>query len=66
MSIESKLPEYTLRTWCKQKKIRFLMAGNKYILRTDWLEEDLERMALENINPSDDVVQMGKLRRIEA
>lgn len=66
VAIATGIAEYTLRMWCKQKKIRFNLAGNtKYILREDWLEEDIEKMALENINTSDDVVQLGKLRRIE-
>jgi len=54
---ESGISEYSLRQFCKQKKIRFNLAGNtKYILRIDWLETDLERLALENMNPSDMVV----------
>lgn len=66
-SSESGITEYTLRLLCKQKKIRFNLAGKtKYILRLHWLEEDLERLALENLEPSDKVVLTGKLRRIEA
>jgi predicted site-specific integrase-resolvase len=64
---ESGIAEYTLRQLCKRKKIRYNLAGNtKYILRLDWLEEDLEKMALENINSFEDVSQFGKLRRIES
>lgn len=57
---------YRARQWCKQKKIRFNLAGSKYILREDWMEEDLERMALENIAPEESNNQYGKLRRINA
>jgi len=61
------ISEYTLRQWCKQKKVRFNFAGNtKYILRMDWLEEDVQHMALQNIKEDDDNTQnYGKLRRIE-
>lgn len=66
-ALETGIAEYTLRQWCKQKKIRFNVAGNtKYILRLDWLEEDSERMALENMNQTENIVQTGKLRRINA
>lgn len=65
-ALDTGIAEYTLRLWCKKKKIRFNVAGStKYLLRLDWLEEDLERMALENIN-SDKVIQLGVLRRVEA
>jgi hypothetical protein len=63
----SGISEYTLRLYCKQKKIRYIFAGNtRYILRLDWLEEDLERLASENINSVENVSQFGKLRRVEA
>lgn len=62
----SGISEYALRTLCREKKIRFNLAGRtKYILRLDWLEVDLERMALENINPVAIVVTKGKLRKVE-
>lgn len=65
-SQESGIAEYTLRQLCKQKKIRYNLAGNtKYILRLDWLEEDLERMALENISSFKSIGEFGKLRKIE-
>lgn len=35
---------YRTRQWCKQKKIRFNKALRQY-----WMEEDLEKMALDNI-----------------
>ncbi|MGK0466471.1 hypothetical protein [Clostridium sp.] len=64
---ESGITEYSLRLLCKQKKIRFNLAGHtKYILRMDWLEEDLERLALENIKVPENIVPRGKVRRIEA
>lgn len=55
---------YRARQWCKQKKIRFNMAGNRYILREDWLEEDLEKMAFENISLEEPVKQYGVLRKV--
>lgn len=62
-SVESGISVFTLRKWCKQKKIRFNLAGDtKYILRLDWLEVDLERMAL---NPSEEIIHMGEIRRVE-
>jgi len=65
-SVESRISEYTLRQWCKQKKICFNIAGStKYILNLDWLEVDLERLALENLKISDEIVSEGKLRRVE-
>lgn len=64
---ESGISEYSLRQLCKQKKIRFNIAGKtKYIIRMDWLETDLERLALQNLEPLDKVVLTGKLRRVEA
>ncbi|MDT8715557.1 hypothetical protein IAI10_02640 [Clostridium sp. 19966] len=57
---------YRARMWCKQKKIRFNMAGNRFILREDWLEEDLEKMALENISEKDPDISYGVLRKIKA
>lgn len=55
---------FRVRQWCKQKKIRFNMAGNRYILRQDWLEEDLEKMASENIGTIEPVKQYGVLRKV--
>lgn len=64
-AIETKHPEHRLRQWCKQGKIRFAMAGNRYIINTSWLSEDLEKMAIENLKPkTENVVQIGQLRRI--
>ncbi|KPU43012.1 hypothetical protein OXPF_34440 [Oxobacter pfennigii] len=59
-------PEHRLRQWCKQKKIRFNMAGNRYIINDEWLDEDLEKMALENIKPQNNKNEYGKLRKINA
>lgn len=67
-SIETGLAEYTLRQLCKGKKIRFNLAGNtKYILRIDWLETDLEKLAVENMSPDDggSVSMYGQLRQIK-
>lgn len=64
---ESGISEYSLRQLCKQRKIRFNLAGTtKYILRLDWLEADLGRLALENISPSNNDISIGKLRKVEA
>lgn len=66
-AVESGIAEYTLRKLCNQRKIRYNLAGNtKFILRLDWLEEDLEKLALENMNSIETASQYGKLRRIEA
>ena len=59
-------PEYRLRQWCIKKMIRFNRAGNKYIINLDWLEEDLARMAEENIKQPDQEVTYGRLRKIDA
>jgi len=57
---------YRVRQWCKQKKIRFNKAGNRYILRKSWLNEDLNRMANDNISTDEVKIQnYGKLRRID-
>ena len=65
MATDTGLAEYTLRMYCKQKKIRYNKSGVKYILREDWLEEDLSRMAFENMAPinNSSVVGDGQLRR---
>lgn len=67
-AIETGIAEYTLRQWCKQKKIRFNIAGNtKYILRIDWLEEDTERMATENMKSEQNrESQYGVLRQVKS
>ncbi|WP_160676746.1 hypothetical protein [Clostridium sp. C8-1-8] len=65
-SAESGIAQYTLRNLCKQKRIRYNLAGDtKYILRLDWLEEDLEKLALQNIDSLGSVGQLGKLRKVE-
>lgn len=46
---KEEIPAYRLRMLCIEKKIRFVMAGNRYVINLDWLQEDLEKMALENI-----------------
>lgn len=58
-------PEYRLRQWCLQRKIRFNMAGNRYIINTDWLDEDLQKIAAENLQHDElTVVECRKLRKI--
>ncbi len=57
--------EWRLRQWCIEKKIRFNKAGNRYVINLDWLEEDLARMAEENIaNSEEKTPRCGVLRRI--
>lgn len=63
-AIASGHPEYRLRQWCIQKKIRFNKAGNRYIINLDWLDEDLARMAEENIRQPEHEVVYGRLRKI--
>ena len=65
-SIETGIAEHTLRLWCKQKKIRFNIAGNtRHILRTDWLEEDMDNMAKENMRAESKNDSYGTLRKIK-
>lgn len=59
------MPPYRLRQWVLKKKIRFNMAGNRYIINLQWLEEDLKKMAEQNVSASEErTSEYGKLRRI--
>jgi predicted site-specific integrase-resolvase len=68
MSEETGISETTLRNWCRCGKIRFNIAGKrKYILRSDWLEVDLERMAAAPLIENNQIgTNYGKLRIIQA
>ena len=61
---ETGLAEYTLRMYCKQGKIRYNKSGVKYILRIDWLMEDLEKMASSNLITESQSSDYGQLRKL--
>lgn len=64
---ETGMAEYTLRMYCKQGKIRCNRSGVKYILRIDWLEEDLQKQAEGNLrNTESENNNYGTLRKINA
>jgi hypothetical protein len=56
---------YRIRQLCKQGKIRYNKAGNRYIINLDWLIEDLEIMAFKNLQTNKEDIAYGKLRKIE-
>ena len=58
-------PPYRLRQWILKKNIRFNKAGNRYIINLQWLEEDLKKMAEQNMSIVEKrTSEYGKLRRI--
>lgn len=60
------MTQHYLRTEIKARRIPYLMAGNRYILDVQQVEEYLKCKALENMKPTENVIQIGKLRRIDA
>lgn len=57
---------YRIRQLCKQGKIRYNMAGNRYIINIVWLLEDLEKIAIQNQLANDTSgISYGRLRKIE-
>lgn len=60
------LPPYAIRRWIKNKQIRFCKSGNRYIINLDWLDEDLERMAEQNMAASESqTTEYGQLRKVK-
>lgn len=68
MSEETGISGTTIRKWCREGKIRCNIAGaKKYILRMDWFEQDLERMAVALLaGDKQKGSDYGKLRVIQA
>jgi predicted site-specific integrase-resolvase len=66
-SQETGISQWALKQYCKQGKIRYNLSGQtNIILRLDWLEEDLARMAVENMTTEvEENSNYGKLRKIE-
>ena len=59
------LKPYALRQLIKQGAIRYNMAGAKYILNVNWIMEDLERLAVQNMKPCEaENNSYGRLRKI--
>ena len=59
------LSEYQLRRFTKEGKCRVLMSGRRYIYNLELLEEDLERLAAENLKRAEeDPREYGVLRKV--
>lgn len=56
---------YRLRQWILNKSIRYIMAGNRYLISMKWLDEDLKKMAEQNMSLPMEVAQVGVLRRVK-
>ncbi len=57
-------PPYRLRQWILNKSIRYIMAGNRYLISLKWLEEDLQKMAEESMSEFEGTGQVGTLRQV--
>ena len=67
ISEETGISASTIRQWCREGKLRYNIAGaTKYILRMDWVEEDLTKMAATHmISKKQKLHEYGKLRMIK-
>lgn len=58
-------PRYRIMQWIKQGKIRYVKAGNRYLLNKEWLEEDIQKMAEENLKQQMPNPVYGTLRAVK-
>lgn len=64
-AVELGLSPHYLRAEIKGGRIPYLMAGNRYILDIQLVEEYLKYKAFENMQEPEKVSPIGKLRRVE-